>query len=261
MFLEKIVHTKQQEIEQLRPLYSERDWERAAALPCGRSLAQAINDDNNLALIAEVKPASPSKGVIREMVDPVSTALAYERGGAHAISVLTDVSYFKGKPQSLTQVKERVELPVLRKDFILDPIQVLESKLLGADAILLIVAILDKQQLQLLSRTAHQLGMEVLVEIHDEAEMEAACSCEADVIGINNRNLSTFVTELETTERLRPLLPQDRPVIGESGILSPADVKRMVQAQIDGILVGEYLMRQEDPELAVRQLLKRGVRA
>ncbi|SEN28174.1 indole-3-glycerol phosphate synthase TrpC [Lihuaxuella thermophila] len=257
MFLKEIVETKQQEIEKLLPHYTDEDWSKALQLPRGRSLAHALRETQSLSLIAEIKPASPSKGIIKETVDPTVTALAYERGGASAISVLTDVSYFKGKPESLVKVKQAVRIPVLRKDFILEPVQVLESKLLGADAILLIAAILDQENLQLLSRTAHRLGMEVLVEIHEESEIGRALTCEADVIGINNRNLHTFVTDLATTERLRPLLPSDVPVIGESGVHSVQDAVRMAKAGVDGILVGEYLMRESDPERAVRQLVER----
>lgn len=259
MFLKEIVETKRREIEALFPRYKEEDWSKALQLPRGRSLAHALREKQTLSLIAEVKPASPSKGVIKEAVDPAATALAYERGGASAVSVLTDVSYFKGKSESLVKVKQAVRIPVLRKDFILEPVQVLESKLLGADAILLIAAILDQEKLRLLSQTAHRLGMEVLVEIHEESEIPRALACEADVIGINNRNLHTFVTDLETTERLRPLLPTSVPVIGESGVHSVQDAERMSRAGVDGILVGEYLMRQADPERAVRQLVKREV--
>ncbi len=257
MFLKDIVETKQQEIEILLPRYKEEDWDKALGLPQGRSLARALKEKQTLSLIAEVKPASPSKGVINEEVDPAATATAYERGGASAISVLTDQPYFKGRPESLAKVKQSVRIPVLRKDFILEPVQVLESKLLGADAILLIAAILDEEKLKQLCQTAHRLGMEVLAEIHEEEEIPRVLACQADVIGINNRNLHTFVTDLETTERLRPLLPSNVPVIGESGVLSVQDAERMKRAGVDGILVGEYLMRQSDPEEAVRQLVKR----
>jgi len=151
-----------------------------------------------------------------------------------------------------------VSLPVLRKDFILDPLQVKESRMLGADAILLIAALLDREQLRRLSEAAHRLGLEVLVEIHREEEIERALACEPDVIGINNRDLVTFQTDLGTTERLRPLLPDTIPVIGESGVTSPEDVRRMARAGVDGVLVGEFLMRQENPESAVRALIGGG---
>lgn len=161
------------------------------------------------AVIAEVKSASPSKGVISEKVDPVKVAKGYELGGAAAVSVLTDTVYFHGKPEYLTQVKQNVGLPVLRKDFIIDELQVYESKLLGADIILLIAALLDEKRLKRFTRTAHELGMEVLVEIHEEDEIPLALSCDPDVIGINNRNLHTFQTDISHTEKLRPLIPRD----------------------------------------------------
>jgi indole-3-glycerol phosphate synthase len=256
MFLEKIERHKRVEIAQLHERFTNEDWERAKSLPSGLSLEAAIRKRAGLSLIAEVKPASPSKGVIREEVNPVQVATGYEKGGAAAISVLTDIPFFKGKPESLQAVKEAVQIPVLRKDFILDPLQVLESKLLGADAILLIVALLDEDRLQELSLNAHRLGMEVLVEVHEEKEIPVALRCEADVIGINNRNLHTFVTDLSTTERLRPLISASVPVIGESGVHSIEDAKRMLAAGADGLLIGEYLMRQTDPQGAVNELIE-----
>lgn len=254
MFLDKILTQKQQEVTQLARSVTSEKWELAERMPKGISLAESIQREQGLAVIAEIKSASPSKGMIREEVEPTAFASAYEAGGANAISVLTDVTFFKGSNDNLIKVKNQVSLPVLRKDFIIDPIQVLESKWIGADAILLIVAALDEKRLILLSETAHRLGMEVLVEIHDETEIDLALACEPDVIGINNRNLRTFVTDLSITERMRPLLPSDCPVIGESGVHSPMDAKRMAEANVQGILVGEYLMRQADPTQALRQL-------
>lgn len=257
MFLEQIVATKREEIQALKPTIGDRERTNAKQMPPVRSLAQAMQKSGN-SIIAEVKPASPSKGVIREQVNPVATAQSYERGGASAISVLTDRTYFHGHPESLTQVKEAVQLPVLRKDFILDESQVVESRLLGADAILLIVAILTKEQCISLCHTAHQYGMEVLVEIHHESELEVALACDADVIGINNRDLSTFQTDLASTEQLRPLISGTCPVITESGIHSVDDVKRMERTGVDGMLIGEFLMRQTDPQQALQQLLSTG---
>ncbi|MFC7442121.1 indole-3-glycerol phosphate synthase TrpC [Laceyella putida] len=254
MFLDNILTQKQHELARLVQSVTDEKWDQAARMLKGISLAESIKRERGLAVIAEIKPASPSKGIIREEVDPISFASAYEAGGANAISVLTDVSFFKGSNENLSKVKNQVSLPVLRKDFIIDPIQVLESKLIGADAILLIVAALDEKRLILLSETAHRLGMEVLVEIHDETEIEASLACGADVIGINNRNLETFATNLAVTERVRPKLPSELPVIGESGIHSPTDAKRMADAGVQGILVGEYLMRQADPAQALREL-------
>jgi indole-3-glycerol phosphate synthase len=259
MFLERIVAEKRREIERLKEILP-RESERPVEGPV-ISLSESIRKHpGELALIAEVKPASPSKGIIREQVDPVQVATAYQRGGANAVSVLTDRRFFSGEGASLKKVKKAVSLPVLRKDFILDPVQVMESRMLGADAILLIAALLDREQLEALSAEAHSFGMEVLVEIHREEEIERALACDPDVIGINNRDLITFVTDLGTTERLRPLLPDAIPVIGESGVSSPEDFRRMVRAGVDGVLVGEYLMRQPDPEQAVRTLIGGGAR-
>ncbi len=259
MFLERIVAKKRREVEALKQVLPERDegFEPESVL----SLSEAIRRHRKApALIAEVKPASPSRGIIRKQVDPVQVATAYQRGGATAVSVLTDRRFFGGEGTSLQRVKRAVSLPVLRKDFILDPLQVQESRILGADAILLIAAILDRRRLEQLSTVARSLGMEVLVEIHREEEIEGALACDPDVIGINNRDLITFDTDLGTTERLRPLLPDTVPVIAESGVSSPEDVWRMARAGVDGILVGEHLMRQADPEQAVRALIGGGNR-
>lgn len=254
MFLNRIVETKKLEIAKLKRQLSEADRLQAERMPRARSFSKAIKQPGN-AIIAEVKPASPSKGVIREQVNPVTVATSYERGGARAISVLTDQVYFQGKHESLTQVKQAVSVPVLQKDFILDESQLIESRLLGADAILLIVAILEHEQCIALCRKAHELGMEVLVEIHDEKEIAAALDCGADVIGINNRNLSTFETDLATTEQLRPMITGAKAVITESGIHSKADVKRLERIQVDGMLIGEFLMKQNDHQYAVASLL------
>ncbi len=256
MFLDKMTAIKQQEIKILQNKYDEKDWEFTATLPKGRSIRQKL--ETSFGIIAEVKPSSPSAGVIAEHVDPIAQASSYEQGGASAISVLTETEYFHGKPESLTKVRESVSLPVLRKDFILDPLQVLESKLLGADVILLIVAFLEQKKCAELAQLAHQLGMEVLVEIHDESEIATAVSVNADVIGINNRNLATLHVDLTTTTRIRPLLPTDVPVIGESGIRSPEDAGSLAMAGVNGVLVGEYLMRQANPSQAVRDLIVAG---
>lgn len=258
MFLEKMKAIKEAEIARLEQQLTGDDWRRAVALPKGRAFRAAI-ESSDFAVIAEVKPASPSKGVIAADVDPVAQALKYEHGGATAISVLTETEYFHGKPDSLTVVRKAVSLPVLRKDFILHPLQVLESKLLGADVILLIVAFLEPDRCAQLVDIAHQLGMEVLVEIHQESEMEAALQAGGDVIGINNRNLMTLQVDLATTSALRPLLPATQPVIGESGILSLSDAKTLAAANIDGVLVGEYLMRSADPTAALTELKQVGI--
>lgn len=253
MFLDKMKKLKQQELHVLRQKYQEQDWDVAASLPKGRSLQRHIMEVP-FAIIAEVKPASPSAGVIAQQVDPVAQAISYELGGASAISVLTETQYFYGKLESLTRVKESVSIPVLRKDFLCDPLHVLESKLLGADAILLIVAFLEEKQSRELAQLAHELGMEVLVEIHEASEIETAVSMDADVIGINNRNLSTLQVDLSTTGKLRPLLPSDVPVIGESGVHSSTDARTLAEAGVNGVLVGEYLMRHGNPSIAVGEL-------
>ncbi|MBN2909665.1 indole-3-glycerol phosphate synthase TrpC [Polycladomyces sp. WAk] len=256
MFLDKIVSVKREEVQRLKSRLTSEDAKRAERMPPVRSLAQAMKRKNGVpALIAEVKPASPSKGTIRETVDPVQIAAAYERGGAAAISVLTDETFFSGRADYLTAVKQTVHIPVLRKDFLLDESQVVESRLIGADAILLIAAILDEERIVALSRRAHELGLEVLIEVHREEELDRALAAKPDVLGVNNRDLHTFVTDLATTERLCPLLPDSIPVITESGIASPQDVARAAACGVDGMLVGESLMRQDDPESAVRALL------
>lgn len=254
MFLEKILATKRKEVERLKSK-GDIDFDLVAQLPKGRSLVKKM-DPSSFAIIAEIKPASPSKGVIRPDVDVETWAKLYEKGGAKAISILTDVHYFKGKAENLIQARQSVSLPVLRKDFIIHPLQVFESKRLGADLILLIAACLSRDELRDLTQLAHELKMEVLVEVHDEREVEAALECKADILGINNRNLNTFQTDLTTTERLRPMIPQEIPVIGESGIHSPKDAKRMAEAGVQGVLIGEYLMRKENPEWAIKEILQ-----
>ncbi|MCH5585449.1 indole-3-glycerol phosphate synthase TrpC [Shimazuella sp. AN120528] len=258
MFLEKMKAIKHKEIALLEQKYNNvSDWDSATSMPKGRSFRAAI-ESSPFAVIAEVKPASPSKGVIASNVNPVEQGLRYEKGGANVISVLTETEYFHGSPESLIKVKDAVSIPVLRKDFILHPLQVLESKFLGADAILLIVAFLNQDSCTQLSNLAHQLGMEVLVEVHEESEVEVALQVNADVIGINNRNLHTLAVDLETTAKLRPLITSPVPVIGESGILTLDDAKVMADASINGVLVGEFLMRHPEPAKAVAELKRVG---
>jgi indole-3-glycerol phosphate synthase len=258
MFLERVRQVKSYEIEVLKRRFTNEDWRRVRELPHGRPFVKALRE-GGFALIAEVKPASPSAGIIREKVDPAEIALVYERAGAHAVSVLTDRTFFRGDSANLVRVKEAVKLPVLRKDFLLHPLQVLESKQLGADAILLIVRLLDTHTLKQLVSLAHELGMEVLAEVHSAEEIPAALLSGADVIGINHRNLDTLEVDLGVSEQLRPFLPPDLTVIAESGIRSHADVMHMKKAGMNGVLVGEWLMRQPDPGRAVRELLE-GIR-
>jgi len=206
------------------------------------------------AVIAEVKKASPSKGIIRPDFQPADIAVSYEFGGASCLSVLTDVDFFQGSDAYLQQAREACTLPVLRKDFTVDPYQVYEARVLGADCILLIVAALDDGQLVELSDLALQLGMDVLVEVHDIDELERALQVPAPLLGINNRNLRTFEVSLQTTLEMKSAVPRDRVLITESGIVTAVDVATMRQAGVHGFLVGETFMRAPEPGEALREL-------
>ena len=202
---------------------------------------------NKPAVIAEIKKASPSKGVIREDFKPAEIAKSYEKAGAACLSVLTDEQYFQGSAAYLKQARAACKLPVLRKDFIIDEYQVFEARAMGADCILLIVAALELAQMQKLEALANELGMAVLVEVHDADELALALQLDTPLIGINNRNLRTFEVSLQTTLDLLKVMPDDRFVVTESGIFSPDDVKLMMDNQVQGFLVGEAFMRQPDP--------------
>lgn len=261
--LDKIIATKRLEVETLKksmPIERLREQARGELPRRGflTNLKSVATATNHVALIAEVKKASPSKGVIRADFDPVTIARQYESGGATCLSVLTDVEYFQGSLDYLREIREAVSLPLLRKDFIIDRIQILEALVSGADAILLIAACLDPRHLHDLHDEASALGLDVLVEIHNEAEWEGIIKGGAapPLVGINNRNLNTFEVDLAVSERLAPALVEAGCfVVAESGIYTPADVKRLKKSGASAILVGESLMRQRDPGVAARELL------
>lgn len=249
--LRKILCRKREEVAQRSAVLPLNELsQRAQAAAPVRGFARALRDRveaGQSAVIAEIKKASPSKGVLRENFDPAAIARSYQAGGASCLSVLTDVDFFQGADEYLQQARAACALPVLRKDFVLDPYQVYEARALGADCILLIVAALEDEMLMELLQLAGHLGMDALVEVHDATEMERALATPASLIGVNNRNLRTFETSLETTIELLPAFPLDRLLVTESGIHSRDDVQLMRNNGVHAFLIGEAFMRADNP--------------
>jgi indole-3-glycerol phosphate synthase len=256
--LDRILATKRSELAEAKQSKSLAEMERRArAAPPPRDFAGALRARiaaGKPAVIAEVKRASPSKGLLREDFDPAAIAKSYEAAGAACLSVLTDRQYFQGAPEHLAAARAACALPVLRKDFIVEPYQVYEARAMGADCVLLIVSALSPADMKALEAAASGLGMAVLVEVHDAAELDVALALSTPLIGINNRNLRTFEARLETTLGLLPRVPAGKLVITESGILAPAHVRRMREAGVNAFLVGEAFMRAPEPGTALREL-------
>jgi indole-3-glycerol phosphate synthase len=255
--LKRIIERKAEEVAEGKKRFSWADLQAAAEqCPPTRGFETALRArvKEGPAVIAEIKKASPSAGVIREDFQPASIAQSYQAAGAACLSVLTDRDFFQGDASYLQLASEACALPVLRKDFMIEPWQILESRAMGADCILLIASVLEQPLMRDLLALARNLGLDVLVEVHDEAEMERALDLDDALIGVNNRNLNTFTTSLETSERLRKMLPPERMLVTESGIRTSDDVKRMQASGINAFLVGEAFMREADPGLALRNM-------
>jgi indole-3-glycerol phosphate synthase len=257
--LARILADKYEEVRERSAATPLAEIERqAAAAPPPRDFAGALCHavaEGRVGLIAEIKRASPSGGLIRDPFDPPALARAYAEGGASCLSVLTDAPWFQGKPEDLEAVRVACSLPVLRKDFMIHPWQIFESRAMGADCVLIIMAALADDLVEELVSTARSIDMSILVEVHDEHELERALGLNVRLIGVNNRNLKTLKTDISMTEKLAPLVPADRIPVAESGIRSPADVRRMADAGARCILVGEHLMRQADVAAAARELV------
>lgn len=257
--LEEIVDYKRQVVAEARTRVPDEAIQACAeSVGPPVSLFEGLSSGDDVALIAEIKKASPSKGLIREDFDPVAIGMTYEAHGASAISVLTDEKYFQGSTDFLTAVHETVSLPLLRKDFTIDAYQIFEARAIGASAVLLIAAALDDEKLGRFLEVTRSAELDAIVEVHTEDEGKRAVNAGADIIGINNRNLHTFDTSLETTERVARLLPEDTLVVSESGIATREDVIRVRNAGADAVLVGESLMREADMGAKLWELLGEG---
>jgi indole-3-glycerol phosphate synthase len=256
MILDEIYRHKLLEVAESKRRVDLSELEKAlSGLAPTRDFERALRDGKGIKLIAEIKAASPSAGVLREGLDPVSLAQEYQRAGASAISVLTDEKFFHGSLAHLEAVRKAVSLPLLRKDFIIDSYQIYEARVAGADAVLLIARLLDKETIETFLKLAGQLGLACLVEVHTEGELEKVLETPARLIGINNRDLNTFKVDLNMTFRLLPLIPGDRLVVSESGINDRADVQLLENKGVRAILVGEALVRSQDVASKIRGLL------
>lgn len=257
MILDTIVANKQEEIKIQKSQLPLSELRRTLRdTPPTRDFKAAISMPGQINLIAEVKKASPSKGIIREDFDPIAIARIYQSSGAAAISVLTDERFFQGSLSYLTAIREATSIPLLRKDFIIDEYQIYQARAAGADAILLIAAILELKTMQIFLNIAHSLDLDCLVEVHTESELKKVLDTDAQVVGINNRDLRTFQTNIDTTVQLRKLIPQDKVVVSESGIHSRQDVKMLQECGINAILVGESLMRSADINAKIKELME-----
>lgn len=258
MFLDKIITLTRERVREEAARTPISHWEGLIAdLPPVRGFQAALRAGSPPRVIAELKKASPSRGLIRAEYDPAALARAYYQGGAAALSVLTEEAHFQGHPRHLALVREAVPLPLLRKDFLIDPWQLYQSRALGADAVLLIVAVLGRDLLEEFLKISRQLGLETLVEVHDQKELELALAVEAPIIGINNRDLSTFQVNLATTRKLAALVPPERLLVSESGISAPADLAELKGLGVGALLVGEALMSAPDPGAKLRELIGR----
>ena len=257
--LEKIKLTKLVEVSKLNKDKLENDKLNFLKSPQNNGIFEnSLKNlgDKNYTLITEIKRASPSKGIIREDFNPTELAISYEKGGASCLSVLTDVTYFKGSNDYISQIKNVVSLPILRKDFMIDPLQVIESKTLGADCILIIIGMNSIEDNKIIESMALDIGLECILEVHSLEELEATKHFSSNIIGINNRDLNTFHTDIETTVKLLPKVPKNKTVISESGLSRKSDLERLAKLGVSSFLVGESLMRQQNLEKATKLLMK-----
>ena len=256
--LDQIKLTKMREVSKLNKNQLEYDRKNfVKSLENKQRFEETLKNSGNkrYTLITEIKKASPSKGIIREDFNPCELARSYEKGGASCLSVLTDTTYFKGSNDYIAQIKKIVSLPILRKDFIIDPLQVIESKTLGADCILIIVGMNSIEDNKKIEYMALDIGLECILEVHSLEELEATKHFSSNIIGINNRDLNTFVTDIETTIKLLPRLPKNKTIISESGLSKKSDLVRLANLGVSSFLVGESLMKQQDVEKATRSIM------